>query len=385
LASQCNSQNIQVRGLVGLATIEYKQGNWLEALKLARKAHRVAIAAGNVWGELTAAYRQALCYMALGDFKHSMLLVKQAKELVVWGGMQGGQAQYVLMGVEAEVCQAKTEYAEARHIYEAMLHQTSAVLSPVEYGYALVNIISLDLATGTETDVVSRNIHMAAAVFQSAHFSRGISLCEVHQVDLKLHKGDTGDACMGYIQALGGAYLADSEVACYCLMRLADSTHPVHAALEVLQWAIIFFAFAMHQSVRSVLTVHRALRSLGDALMQHGMENEALSVLTLALEGFTQMDVHQSRAECMQTIGDVHFRRGEISKASTLWTEARPLFERSLQAKSAADIDSRLAELEQENLQQLSNLDVSTASLQYLSISEDIPANRKEKVGASVQ
>jgi hypothetical protein len=98
------------------------------------------------------------------------------------------------------------------------------------------------------------------------------------------------------------------------------------------------------------------------------MDNDALSILTVALDGFTWMDVHQSRAECMRTLGDLHFCHGELHKASALWTEARPLFERSLQAKAVVEIDNRLAKLEE----QLSKSDVRhhvpTAPLQQLSI-----------------
>jgi hypothetical protein len=48
--------------------------------------------------------------------------------------------------------------------------------------------------------------------------------------------------------------------------------------------------------------------------------------------------------------GDIHSRRGELSKASGLYTEARPLFERSVQAKALAEVDARLAELTEEDL-----------------------------------
>ncbi|KAF8175973.1 hypothetical protein K438DRAFT_1979480 [Mycena galopus ATCC 62051] len=96
------------------------------------------------------------------------------------------------------------------------------------------------------------------------------------------------------------------------------------------------------------------------------MDDAALSILTLALEGFTQMDVHQGRAECMRTMGDVHLQRREHLKASTLWKDARSLFERSMQAKAAAEIDGRLAEMErhhQANLEQLSKLAVPVQQL----------------------
>jgi hypothetical protein len=91
--------------------------------------------------------------------------------------------------------------------------------------------------------------------------------------------------------------------------------------------------------------VHQALRRLGDTLVGQGTEHTALSILAIALEGFTQMDIHQGRAECMRTIGDVYVRRGDLSKAQGMWEAARPLFERSEQKKEVVRIDERLQTL----------------------------------------
>ncbi|KAJ7867545.1 hypothetical protein B0H14DRAFT_2572837 [Mycena olivaceomarginata] len=93
-------------------------------------------------------------------------------------------------------------------------------------------------------------------------------------------------------------------------------------------WAMgdCFLAYTLRPQVRSRLLVHQALRRLGDLLMGQGADDTALSVLMVALEGFTQMDVHQSRAECMQAMGNV---------AREMWEAARPPFA-TLQ-KSGAD------------------------------------------------
>jgi hypothetical protein len=280
-----------------------------------------------------------------------------------------------LSNTKAVIHGLKTEYTEAQHIQEGILHRTSAVLSPVPYALALVNIVSIDLLTGTSTDSVSPSLDTAAAIFQNAHDTQGISICEVHYADLKFHKGDTGGACAQYMQVFIAAYGKDNELTCACLMRLADPIHPVHAASEIARWAIIFLAYTMRRSARGTLEVHRALRCFGDVLAQQGMDEEAHSILTVALEGFTWMDVHQGRAECMQTLGDIHFHRGELSKAWTLWREARPLFQRSLQAKAVAGIDIRLAGPGET----LSKLDVPIAPFQQLSIAlESEPVHDNE-------
>jgi hypothetical protein len=331
---------------LGLAKLEDIRGNQKEALNLADDAYRIAVATGNVWGEINAIATQAMCCQTLGEFKHGLWLVRKGKDLVVQASMQGGELDFTFMNLEAEGHYLKIEYAEARRIHEQILHQTSPVLCPSDYAHALVSIVCLDIVTGIHTDIVSDNLQAAMSTFQNVQYPRGISLCKVHYTDMKASQGDTAAACAEYACAFASAYSKDTELTCYCLARLADSTHPVQAVSEVARWAVIFLAFALRPVARSTLTVHQALRCLGDVLAQQGMDEDAHSILTIALEGFTWMDVHRSRAECMRTLGDVYFRRGELAKAATLWTEARPLFKQSLQAKAVAEIDSRLAKLE---------------------------------------
>ncbi|KAF8158750.1 hypothetical protein K438DRAFT_1860774 [Mycena galopus ATCC 62051] len=55
------------------------------------------------------------------------------------------------------------------------------------------------------------------------------------------------------------------------------------------------------------------------------------------------MDVHHSRAQCMLHLGDLASKHGCTSEAINFWEAARPLFERTLQTKDVAQIDSRLA------------------------------------------
>jgi predicted negative regulator of RcsB-dependent stress response len=87
------------------------------------------------------------------------------------------------------------------------------------------------------------------------------------------------------------------------------------------------------------------LRRLGDALVGQGANDTALNILEVALEGFTLMDVHQSRAECKRTMGDVYLQRGDSCRAREMWEAARPLFQRSEQKKEVAKIDEKLQTL----------------------------------------
>ncbi|KAJ7847734.1 hypothetical protein B0H14DRAFT_2583430 [Mycena olivaceomarginata] len=68
------------------------------------------------------------------------------------------------------------------------------------------------------------------------------------------------------------------------------------------------------------------------------------NLYTVGLAGFTYMDVHRGRAQCLSHLGDLANRQGHSTEANTFWQTARPLFERSLQARDVMQIDKKLAE-----------------------------------------
>ncbi|KAF8180799.1 hypothetical protein K438DRAFT_1976616 [Mycena galopus ATCC 62051] len=120
LGIQTNFDMVQVHGLAGLVTVEWLQGNYRECLRLARETHKIAIAAGNIWGEVNGIRYQAFCSRTTGDLKASMKWVQKGKELIVRMGMQGGILETHLLNIEADLYQLRTEYAEARQIHKAL-------------------------------------------------------------------------------------------------------------------------------------------------------------------------------------------------------------------------------------------------------------------------
>jgi len=96
------------------------------------------------------------------------------------------------------------------------------------------------------------------------------------------------------------------------------------------------------------IALHKALRCLGDFFVSEGDVYTAHNLFVVALDGFTYMDIHRSRADCMLRLGDIAQNGGDLVKAVEFWKEARPLFERSSQAKDILKIDNRLALVEQE-------------------------------------
>jgi hypothetical protein len=289
-----------------MASMEWLRGNHSRSLQLAQEMHRISRAWGNIRGELDGIRLQAQCHLLRGDFNRCLQLVDEGKELVVRASVKGAQMEGMLMSIEAIAYDLKTEYSNARRVHDIILHQTSALLSPLEHATALVNIGFLDIVTGASAHAIaSCNLKAALTVFQNVRHPRGISYYELYHADLLLREGDAMGARVEYIRLFDAIGNNDHHLACDCLAKLADPTNPVHDDTDSARWAVIFLTFALRPLVRTQrnpLMVHRGLRRLGDVLVRQGADNTALSVLAVALDGFTRMDVHQSRAECMRTI-----------------------------------------------------------------------------------
>jgi hypothetical protein len=91
------------------------------------------------------------------------------------------------------------------------------------------------------------------------------------------------------------------------------------------------------------LSIMKALHCLGIIFLAEGDDSTVSSLLHVALDGFTLIDVHQWRANCMVHMGDIFQRQGKITESAELWKTARTLFERSWQSKDVNQIDARLS------------------------------------------
>jgi hypothetical protein len=110
-------------------------------------------------------------------------------------------------------------------------------------------------------------------------------------------------------------------------------------------WTTIFFVQAL--KTKENISIHKALQFLADVFLCLDDEDTATSLLTVALEGFTHMDVHRSKGECMLRLGQISRKQGDLSRAHELWEAARPLFERSSQPKQIVQINERISSITQ--------------------------------------
>jgi hypothetical protein len=146
------------------------------------------------------------------------------------------------------------------------------------------------------------------------------------------------------------------------LERLADIT--AWPSLEwQFRWPVTYLGYAY--KTKNNFALHKALLCLGDVFFIKKDGKTAENLYMLALEGFTQMDIHCSRAQCMIRLGDLANEQGHTSKAISLWQTARPLFEQSFQATDVSQIDVRLSAAEKQDQESLTIL---TAPDQWLNM-----------------
>ncbi|KAJ7355876.1 hypothetical protein DFH08DRAFT_803810 [Mycena albidolilacea] len=157
--------------------------------------------------------------------------------------------------------------------------------------------------------------------------------------DLELREEKFDLAKVKFLECLHSAWGKNTQVESFCLEKLADfRAWPISEWQSI--WPMIYIGHAC--KYQDKLALHKALLFVGDIFMANKDKETAANLYIVALEGFTFMDVHSSRVQCMLHLGDLANRQGHASKAIALWKTASPLFEQSSQEKDVAQIDVRL-------------------------------------------
>ncbi|KAJ7782597.1 hypothetical protein B0H14DRAFT_2959787 [Mycena olivaceomarginata] len=174
---------------------------------------------------------------------------------------------------------------------------------------------------------VYHKLNQAKEFFNQLTHSKEIIACERRSFDL---------AKITFQECLHSIRGTDNEVESFCLERLADITAWPSSEWQF-RWPVTYLGHTY--KTENKLVLHKALLCLGDVFIVNKDGKTTENLYMLALEGFTQMDIHHSRAQCMICLGDLANKQGHTSKAISLWQTAQPLFERSFQATDVTQID----------------------------------------------
>ncbi|KAJ7887623.1 hypothetical protein B0H14DRAFT_3127573 [Mycena olivaceomarginata] len=313
--------NEQCSVLLSIAQLKYRIGEYNTAQMHASEAQRLSQLSANLWQEACGLWAGARCSTRLGDLKQSMAQIEKCREILSICGLSGGTLDYSSTVSQAENYLLKSEYAQARNIYIKIVETSSPDQNAVSYAMALLNIAQIDTKIGGDAEDVYHKLNKARKIF-SAHtgFSVDIVYCNITQADLELREKKFDTAKSKFLESGGRA----SEIESFRLERLAD-VRAWPASTWQSRWPVIYCAYAYKSKEK--LALHKALLFLGDVFIANKDEETATNAYIVALEGFTYMDIHQSRAQCMIRLGDLAEGQGSTSEAIAFWEEARPLFE----------------------------------------------------------
>jgi uncharacterized small protein (DUF1192 family) len=310
----------------------------------------LAIISADLYREALALQIEASCCYSLGNYTKAMSLCIRARDLLGLCAMSGGILDHGIMTTQAEIHRLKSEYIESHSIHTRILEETT-IQDPYNYGLALLNVTEIDVLIGAPKNDVQRNCDRVRKMLSTLGHTEAVTKCDITIADLHLREGNLLAAQTIFKTCLKGT-AEDSQIQTYCLERLGDASC-WGGSEEMSSWTTVFL---VHSVIRKEkLGIYKAFQFIGYIFLSQNDDHTAISLLTVALEGFTQMDVHCSRAECMLRLGDISIGHGNPLKAVELWDGARPLFERSSQAKQVQHINKRLGAISEDVLEQHRN------------------------------
>ncbi|KAF8126447.1 hypothetical protein K438DRAFT_967723 [Mycena galopus ATCC 62051] len=355
----CEGSIKQCSAMIQLGRFKCDTGNFSAALAYATAAQKLSKVAGYLYYEGTANYLGARLHCHLGDYQKSMAQLHRAAEILHICGLSGGYLAYEITVAQAEIHLLKSEYTEARHLFCQVTETTSAEDNSDSYALSLINVGLIDMMIGEAKEDIYHKLQIAQEILEKETLD--ITTCSMVQAMVELRDEKFDSAKAKFQEVLCLSWGKNPEVRNLCLEQLANiRAWPVN--MWESKWSIIYLASAT--KLKAKLDLYKALLFLGDTFSANHDENSAANIYQVALAGFTQMDVHHSRAQCMLCLGDLASKHGCTLEAITFWEAARPLFERTLQSKDVAQIDSRLATWEKDHHQALVKLETLHAPIQ---------------------
>ncbi|KAJ7466745.1 hypothetical protein B0H11DRAFT_2047551 [Mycena galericulata] len=329
-----------------LSQTHQQLGHYNESLKYAREGWLKARSAGSMLVEARAIRQYAYCCVRVGDYARSMKLCGEASVILEALDMHDvrNNTYRLLLNTQSHVHYYQTDFALSRQINVLLIGTPGAqrTQEKISEAYALVNIAGSDVRMGRCGDpTVRMNIDTARSLMTGTSNKLGVAACDLTLADLYFYQGkyrESASLCVEYLPILRGQ---SAEMELICRERLADIAFAEKDMGRATHLSLVLLAFALR--VKDLAFTHQALRRIGDVFLVTGDPDSARNLFELALSGFTLMDIHQSRGDCLLRLGDLHRDRGEYEGARTRWTEARLMFDRSSQLGDAQRCEERLA------------------------------------------
>ncbi|KAJ7107030.1 hypothetical protein C8R44DRAFT_744900 [Mycena epipterygia] len=280
---------------------------------------------------------EAFAHYLLGNLPRCLELCAQIDEVLVQEQMEGSDRHLTVLDLRAVVHWQKTEYIQARKIYQMIASRTSPNRSPYFHANSLAYLAYADIMMACDQAEILASLNSAKTLYSG--LGKESLLCSLVTAELYLYRGDVNDARAEFEGCLSKNR---AQAPVDCLAALGDPRRKMYGPIDTLRWAVVYFSLA--RKIQDRVAIFHALRCLADTYLLLDEEDMALNLFHAALDGATEIDIHRLRAECMVGIGDIMIRRGDSVQAAQMWVAARPLFVKSSQMKEAAAVDARLAQ-----------------------------------------
>ncbi|KAJ7126024.1 hypothetical protein C8R44DRAFT_118563 [Mycena epipterygia] len=287
--------------LRGIGTILSQTGYHVEAHQYAKRAEQYAEFLGDVHTQAVAISLQVHIAMSLGDFRTAQQLCVKGADLLKECGFQGGVQDLILRARQAEIHWLKTEDIESRQLNASIAH-----LKIPGGGFTLTttfahhNLAVLDIVLGAPAELVLTNLSLAREQFTMARWPLTTPRCDATRADLHLREGEIAQAKGMFERSYAALQYKSTEAAGFCLERLADISHGMNGLHETMVWAAVYLASAC--KTRNKLALVKALYCFGNIFAAFDDDDSALSLLRIAFDGFTFMEIHRWRAKCVSSM-----------------------------------------------------------------------------------
>ncbi|KAJ7240903.1 hypothetical protein C8J57DRAFT_1561900 [Mycena rebaudengoi] len=355
---------VGIHALIHMCHILNTTGKHFNALTHAKEAHRYAEHLGDIYSQAQSLWLQGGCHIQRANYWHAQYLLQKSKHILSTLGQQQSALELNILNLQAEVHLLKSDYLESRNLQVTIASR----YQPTSYKAILanLNIAFIDIATGVDSKVIRQNLDMAQSYLKALYGYIGRHTClsaDLVAAELCLRDGASETASAMFAKCFASSLDIDADLALSCLERLGDPSTRMNDIQTTQRWTGILLALAL--KCQDKLQTMQAFRCLGQIFSVQGDNDTAHHLFTVALDGFTVMDVHRWQADCMVRVADIMNDCGEVMKAVDLWKTARPLFERSSQIKDIIKIDAKLVRVDsavlaeyEEQLQRLSELHV---------------------------
>ncbi|KAJ7351565.1 hypothetical protein DFH08DRAFT_935169 [Mycena albidolilacea] len=313
LKSSIYYPNLDGEQLIATNIIEHINNPLLESQEHIAEALQLSKSTSNLFQEARALWIEARCSTYLGNFLQAIESLHRGRIILGICGLAGGDLDYTMAIQQGEIHFLKSEYAQARSINSQIVATVSSDQDAYIHAVSLLNIAHIDTICGDMQDVYNKLNQVKEIHKKFASPTEIIYNVTEAEIELREKKFDLAKA--RFRECLNSTWGTENEVESFCLGRLADITAWPRSEWQF-RWPVTYLGYAY--KTKDNFALYKALLCLGDVFIINKDGKTAENLYMLALEGFTRMDIHRSRAQCMFHLGDLANEQGHTSKAISL-------------------------------------------------------------------